>query len=364
MYWDDSITAFTFPPVYELSKQSDCSVVDCGLSREMVDVQSSCLAPGCLKKNSETELLFNNKILKLPPVIQSKTILNINIFALKDYWLIGIVTGPKTAEQGWVYSFDGLAFSPLISDNSEYKIKARYQRGGGEIYFGGDDKDFLVLYVGYDAFAFRFREGKIEDISKYFGLRVSSGGFEAQILKLGQGASSIYYVCSLSDNKAKIIKIWSKDALNSGGALDFSTVFSRSAFSPIKILCGISDEAQKKLLVATRINDAYELWRFQDKGFDNSVTRQVTSINLKTDNQNMVKAAVISDFGLQSKLPSVSVYLANEPNSFEPVIPYLWHSFSLLGPDIYWRFVFQPEENAFYSPWFDHINRFSYLSPE
>lgn len=368
MYWDDNITAFTFPPVYELSKQSDCSVADCGLSRAMVDVQSSCLEPGCLTKVSETELAFNGKTLQLPPVLQSKNILNINIFALKDSWLLGIVTGPKTAEQGWVYSFDGLSFSPLISDNSAYQIKARYQRGGGEITFGGDDADFLVLYSGYDAHAFRFRDRKIEDVSKYFGLRVSRGGFEAQIIKLDQGAASIYYVCSLSDNKAKLIKIWSKDALTSAGALDFSTVFRKSAFYPSSILCGVSDANQKKLLIAARINGAYELWRFEDKGFDNSRTRQVTSLNLASDTQTMVKAAVIADLGLEAQSscpgPSAMAYVANEPGSFEAVTPYLWHSFSMLGNDVYWRFVFQPEENVFYSPWFDNVNRFSYLSPE
>jgi hypothetical protein len=368
MFWDENVTAFIFPPVYELNKQSDCSVPDCGLSREMTDIQSSCLDAGCLSKLSDTELSFAGKELQLPPVFNNKKINNINIFSLSDYWLLGIVTGSSTAEQGWVYRFDGLSFSPLITNETEYQIKPRFQHGGGEIAFGGDDKDFLVLYSGYDAVAYRFREGRIEDISKYFGLRVSSGGFRAQILKIGVGQSSIYYVCSLDDYKAKIVKIWSKDDLNSAGAFDFSTIFGDASFRPQSILCGISDAQTKKILIAAKIRDTYELWNFQDKGFDNSGLRQVTSVNLKANNQKLVKAAVISDLGLETKSgcpgSGASVYLANKKEDFNAVSPYLWHGFSELGSELYWRFVFSPENDSFYSPWFNHINRLSYLSPE
>ncbi|MDD2680600.1 MAG: hypothetical protein PHE20_00680 [Patescibacteria group bacterium] len=368
MFWDENMTVFVFPPVYELKKQSDCSAPDCGLSRAMTDIQSSCLSPGCLSKSSESKLSFAGKELQLPPVFKDRKISKINIFPLANSWLIGIVTGPSTAEQGWVYRFDGLSFSPLITNETEYQIKPLFQKGGGEIAFGGDSKDFLVLYSGYDAIAYRFREGGIEDVSKYFGLRVSGGGFKAQILRIGEGQSSIYYVCGLDENEAKIIKIWSKDALNSAGALDFSTVFADSSFYPQSILCGISDVQTKKLLIAAKIKDRYELWNFQDKGFDNSSSRQVTSINLKDNNTELVKAAVISDVGVETKSgcpgSSASVYLANERGAFNYVNTYLWHGFAKLGSELYWRFVFQPENDPFYSPWFSHINRLSYLSPE
>jgi len=368
MYWDDSVTAFTFPPLFSLNKQSDCSEIDCGFSRDMLDMKSSCLQSGCLQKKNSRELTFAGQDLRLPPVLQDKEILSINFFALSDRWLLGIVTGPSSAEKGWVYSFDGLSFVPLLTDTTEYQINPRYQRGGGKIFFGGDDQDFLVLYAGYDAIAYRFREDRVEDISKYFGLRVSNGGFEAQIFKLGEGALSTYYVCSLSENKAKIIKIWSQDTLNSLGALDFSTAFAARGFYPSSIVCGISDVNEKKIAIAAKINGAYELWNFQDNGFDNSRSRQVTSINLKANNREEVKAAVIADFGADSYSGcpgySVNAYLANEKNNFQEVTPYLWHGFSKLGQELYWRFVFNPEDNQFYSPWFDHINRLSYLSPE
>jgi len=368
MFWDYNMTAFVFPPVYELNKQSNCSTPDCGLSRAMTDVQSSCLDGGCLSKLSDDKLSFGGKDLQLPPVFKDKKIKNINIFSLDNQWLIGIVTGSNIDEQGWVYCFDGLSFSPLISNETEYQMKPRYQRGNGEIFFGGDAQDFLVLYAGYDAVAYRFRERKIEDVSKYFGLRVSDGGFKAQILKIGEGQSSIYYVCSLDKYKAKIVKIWSKDALNSGGAFDFSTIFSAASFKPQSILCGVSDAQEKKLLISAKIGNSYELWNFQDKGFDNSGSRQITSVNLKSNSQKLVKAAVISSLGIESKSgcpgSSVGVYLANEKENFNNVNPYLWHGFSKLAPELYWRFVFQPEEDSFYSPWFSDVGRLSYLSPE
>lgn len=365
MFWDETITAFTLPPVYDVRQQNECAEPDCGLSRATIDPVSVCLAAGCLQKTADLRLLFNNRELRLPPPVSGETLSSITLFALGNRWLIGLVSGPSTEERGWVYVFDGLAFSPLITDDSAYQIKPRFQRGGGRIAFGGSEDDFIILYAGYDGKAFRVRASAIEDISKFFGLRVTDGGFMPQILKIGAGQDSIFYVCSVTANKPKLIKIWSKDALNSAGALDFSSLLFRNNWRPDSILCAISDGAKRQLAVASAYNNAYSLWSVRDQGFDHSQSRQVTSINLNRQAKEQVKAAVVADFGLEtlSGCPGsgATVYLANQAATFAEVNPYLWHGFGEVGTEIYWRVVFYPEGDNYDSPWLDHINRLDYL---
>ncbi len=365
MFWDESVTAFTLPPIYSLKQQSECAEPDCGLSRATIDPISVCLTAGCLQKTGDLRLLFNNRELKLPPPVSGETLSSITLFALGNRWLIGLVSGPSTEERGWVYAFDGLAFSPLITDDSAYQIKPRFQRGGGRIAFGGSEDDFIILYAGYDGKAFRVRTGAIEDISKFFGLRVTDGGFMPQIFKLGSGQDSIFYVCSVTANKPKLIKIWSKDALNSAGVLDLSVSIFKDKLRSDSILCAVSDVGKKQLAIASSYNNAYSLWSFQDQGFDHGRSRQVTSINLNLKDKEQVKAAVLADFGVEtlSGCPGAGakVYLANQADVFTEVNPYLWHGFSEQGAELYWRVTFYPEGDNYDSPWLDHVNRLDYL---
>lgn len=368
MFWDEMMTAFTFPPLYEVSKQSDCSEPDCGLSRANIDPQSVCLRAGCLRKTEDLRLFFNNRELKLPPALNGQTLNSVTLFGLENSWLIGLVTGPTTSERGWVYLFDGLAFSPLITNETEFQIKPRFERGGGHIAFGGDDDDFLALYSGYDGSAFRFRGNSREDVSRFFGLRITDGGFRAQILKMGAGQSSVFYICSVTENKPKVIKIWAKDDLNSGGALDFSSSFFRGDLIPDSILCGISNVAKRELSISSHKSGSYSLWRAQDRGFDNSIARQVTSVNLNRKSEEKIKAAVLADVGAEFignyTGGDISFYLANRKDEFKGAPAFLWHGFESSGNELYWRIIANPSPNPYYSPWFSHVNRLDYLFVE
>ena len=270
MYWDSNVTAFTFPPLFKISEEKNCSTPDCGLSRAAVDPQSICLPAGCLRRDGDRRLFFKDKELQLPPALSDKTFSDITIFSPDNKtWLIGLVSGPDEAEQGWVYRFDGLSFSPLLTDQTEYQIKPRFQRGGGKIAFGGDKDDILVLYAGYDGAAFRIRGKNIEDVGNFFGLRVTDGGFQPQIFSIGSGNDKNFYVCSLTENKPKVIKIWNKDALNSGGVIDLSPLLFKNDWRPESILCAVSDIKNHKLTVASKTAGVYQLRVLEDKGFDN-----------------------------------------------------------------------------------------------
>lgn len=366
MYWDENVTAFTFPPEVEVKKVSDCSEDFCGFSLASVDPQSICLPAGCLSKTSENIILFNNQPLKLPPALAGQVINSVTLGSFDNFWVIGLTTGPSQAERGWVFRFDGLAYSPLITDTTEYQILPRYERGGGRIAFGGTADDFIVLYAGYDGQAFRFRDGNVENISKYFGLRVTAGGFMPQILKTSTGQDSIFYICSVSNRKPKIMKLWSSEATRTSGALDLSPlIFSlTSGWRPEQIICAMSDASLNELAVAARRNNAYAMYSLTDMGFNQSMTRQVTSVNLNNKLQETIVAAIIADIGIETQAgslaDSVKAYIGNAAGSMEEVQPYAWHTFKELGSELYWRLEMSPTANAFYSPWLDHINRLDY----
>jgi len=358
LFWDENVTAFTLPPLYTLTKQSDCTSRDCGLSRAEVDPVSLCLPIGCLRKDENNNLWFKDQALLLPPEFRGEVIREVTLFTLSDKWLIGIVSGAPTQERGWVYSFDGLAFSPLITDNTDYQIYPRYQRGGGKIFFGGDDRDFLVLYAGYDGISYRFRGSEIEDVSRFFGLRVTAGGFSAQIFKTGEGGTANYYICGLSEYRPLLLKIWSQDEMSSGGALDYSSLAFKNPFQTEQILCARS--GNHSLAIAAQRGGSQELWNFTDLGFDHSQMRQVRSVNLQRKNAN-IKAAIIADTGLSANGSDYNFYLSNSANDFQIVEPYLWHYFSTEDDEIYWQLQVQPGTDNYRSPWFFHIHRLDYL---
>jgi hypothetical protein len=359
MFWDETVTAFSLPPVYDLKKQNDCAFSDCGLSRDEVDPIKICLASGCLSKDENNRLFFNDRPLLLPPALDNLVITNTTIFALGDQWLIGLVTGPTEIERAFVYRFDGLSFSPLFTDTTTYQINPRYQRGNGKIAFGGSSDDFLVLYSGYDGKAFRVRGNEIEDVSHFFGLRVTNGGFVAQIFKIGTGADANFYICGLDQYKPLFLKLWSKDETSSGGAINLANAAFSGAFRTDSILCAISNANEKKIALASSYGSANELWIFQDLGFDISKSRKITSVNINRK-AYQTKAAVIVDQEL-NYLDNFQYYLANNENSFQAVDPYLWQSFEQSGNSLYWRLELSPGNNQFYSPWFNHLNRLDYL---
>lgn len=364
MFWDENVTAFSFLPLYEIKKQQDCSIPDCGLVHAVSNSQPLCLSTGCLSRNDQQQLFFNDKILKLPEELSGRTISSLTLFVLdSSSWLIGLVSGDAAEEIGWVYRFNGTNFSPLITTETAAQIKPRFRRGGGAIAFGGSSDDFLAVYSGYDGKAFRFRNGNVEDLTRFFGLRVTAGGFQAKILKTGVGKEATFYICSLTDNKPKIIKIWSKDTFNSGGAIDLSPLLFKDDWRPNSITCVIEDAAQKKIAVASRRSKNYQLWSVQDKGFDNSRTYQISSVNLNRRSGEKVQSAMVSDFdwGPSYGDGRTQLYLTNTDGSWEKADPNNWLEFKKPGNQLFWRLTLTPGTDASFSPWINHINRLDYL---
>lgn len=365
LYWDENVAAFSFPPLYSIKDEGACSSLGCSLSDADADPKELCLNNVCLRKEGDNKLYFKGKELSFPPPLRQKEIENITIFTDNKDWLIGLVSGPKDSEEGWVYRFDGLSFIPLITDTTDYKIQAKYKRGGGRIAFGGSPDDFIIFYSGYDGRAYRVRQGKIEDISSFFGLRVTNGGFKAQILKIGEGENSNFYICSLKQGMPKLLKIWSADNNTSGGILDLSPLIFGKDIVADKIICGISSVKDKTISISTVFSSLSHLYSFKDEGFDISRDRVAQSIDLNKHKQSDVQAAVLAALGLNIKdgikSEQAEFYLANKIGDFQKTEPYLWTDFSASGNSLYWRLALHHGDNPYYSPWFSNVNRLDYL---
>lgn len=356
MYWDENVTAFSFPPLFELEKKNDCSQPGCGLAPASDATETVCLSSGCLNW-TDNKLYYKGKTLKYPPDLPTENILDVSIKGMGNFFLIGIVTGPEEEERGWVYRFDGLSYVPVITSGSDYRIEPRFQRGGGKISFGGTAEDYLILYSGYDGRVYRVREGKIDDLSRFFGLRVTAGGFEAQVFS----RKGVFYVCSLTESKAKVIKVWQDKEGKAAGALDLSLPMAAQGWRPDSIRCAVNPAGG--LVIAANTGGAWGLWNFRDKGFDNAQDRTVQSGNLIRQKEIRLEAAVVADLGLEAQF-GYELFLGNDPSTMSLSAPYVWQTFPAEGSGLYWQLKFKGDKDTSYSPWLDHINRLDYLFTE
>lgn len=364
LFWDRTFAAYSFPPKYSLTTSNVCVMRDCGFSRDDIDPEKLCLGDNCLSRIGTT-LEYNNRSLAFPESLESEPVLNISIFALESDWLVAFVTKAFEQERARVYRFNGGSFIPIISPEKDYAISTKYGLGGGKVYFGGDDSDLLIFYSGYEAFVYRLKDGKIQDLSHFFGSKLMGAGFAAQIFKLGSRESSDFYICGLDKYQPLLLKIWSDSNNMSVGALDFSNQIFSNNREVDSIICSLADKSGRELMIAANSSLETRLLAFKDLGFDLSKTRKISSVNLNNrGGKKDIKAAVIAEADL--KLGSDNLFrarfsLANREEEFEIIKARLWHSFDVAGNELYWRLEIAPGKNTFYSPWFSALKRLDYL---
>jgi hypothetical protein len=379
LFLDYNVSAFSFPPLYQLKKEDSAFKVgdDTNLCIG-ADVEKKCLV---VKDNI---LYAGEKIIPWPLELRSEPILKVSLGLLSGAqeirWIIGVVTGSDKDERGWVYFFNGQDFLPLITKTTKFKIEPKYNRLGGQIYFGGDLDDFLILYSGYDGRAFYYHQGNLSDVSQLFGLRVAAGGFPAEIIKTANSRGSVFYVCSKDADKFKLIKFWSRQPGELVGSLDFSYLLNEEKIKTTGCQLDKNNQAAAtssltKIFLGFDKASSTETWIFLDRGFDNSRDRQVTSRDLGQGrtkkivatifNQLTVKTDAVESAGEVSPDQLVKFFLANNQDNWQEAVPYRWYEFNQPTESLYWRVVFFAEPgDADYSPWFDNINELLYKTAE
>lgn len=366
MFFDEKVTAFSFPPIYSFDSISGCDNANCGLKTSNLIMTD--------QNNGQTPD-------KVPSELKDQKILSSHLDKLGSKQIASFVVSEGQEERGYVYFFDGRKFTPIITKETENNIITKYSRGGGNIVASGDDNDFLILYIGYEGIGFHYKNGKLQDISDFFGLRVADNGFKPYIIKDGSGNNTTWYVLSLTGNKPKLIKLWQNGGEEIVGATDLSSIFDASqgslaAFAPgdknqeIKfifkkegsnvnapaqiLIPGASSQPETAVLPASL--SPFELKLFVDKGFDNSIDRSVVSVNLNEAQGDITKAK-ISDIGLSG---NAKLFLSNSDKIFVEAKPDEEIDFTIHGRDLFWRADFTKGSNNQYSPWFDNINYLDY----
>ncbi len=369
MVLDERMTSLVFPPVYEFKYQRACSDFSCGLATS--DIQK------IYKKEELPNLKNLTKLPRpLPAGIKEKDILfaNINEFSNKKVALFVVSEGGE--ERGLVYFIEGSKYVPIITSETEQQIITKYGRGGGQMAAFGDSDNFLIVYLGYEGRGFHYNQGQLEDVSRFFGIRVTDLGFYPQIIKQGTGDNSVWYVLSLDAEKNRLIKLWQNKSSHIVGAYDFSDKINQVLSENNGKLAAVATSEKRgeiNFIVDEGLDifENYSLWTFQDNGFDNSSNRLVVSKNVNSKELPIskaqikdIKVAVDGDHGqyeVQFPCPEFNIFLSNDADNFVPHNPGKMVNFPETNQELYWKIEFLPSADKEYSPWLDNLNALQYL---
>lgn len=266
-YYDNAATAFTFAPDYAWQDGANCSDAYCGLKPEDWNfagqqVKRYCLSQNCLSLEG-IKLFLNNREIKIPAEISGE-LRSVNVYPLSKTWLVGFVFRSESGEQGLAYSFDGRSFKNLDL-KKEFPFVSRVGFEGASFGFGGDDDNFLVMYGGYDFIAYQDVKGHKTDVSRFFGLRVSDGGFNPIAFKINKGNDTVWYVCSLQEKEPRLIKLWQNSSDNIKGSLSLSEALLAKREKADSAWCRLNENNDLEIMIS-RQGSYYERI-FKDNGF-------------------------------------------------------------------------------------------------
>lgn len=291
LYWDETATAIFFPPVYDW-READSSLYAQGdnyFSNLALNYFAGpyndrrCLGNNCLEQKGDN-LYYNGQILAWPPALNSADIVAVSISALTERWLVGVTLKEGGNYRGRVYYFDGRQLTEI---KTPAPLTSLYFGVWG---FGGEESDFLMIYGAYDGIAYRVRGDRLTNISEFFAIRAMNQGFKAEVLKVGQGLNTTWYVYSSTMNRPRLIKLWQNRSSEIVGEAFFPNLAEGSALSTaqsatFKFLS--SDTAGINLLAEIKNQDGSSARKvFRDRGFDNSSAASLVTIPISNDGAN------------------------------------------------------------------------------
>ncbi len=357
MYWDGQVGAFLLPPKLSLKVVEDCGSQACNHNIQDRKWQGFCNQEACLER-VDNNLFYANLLLNLPKELENENILSLDIGGVGGDFLLGFVLGEEYDEKFWVYRFDGKNFEAIINDGSEGLEKLSADRKGGRIGFGGVNDDYLIAYTGYFSKLLRMRDGKIEDLSEFLPLRLTTRGFYPQIVY--SSSSYSYYICNTDLRNPSLVKIWFDKEKNIIGSADLrQMMFGTNAR---RLICDYSNQKAHLNLYVLDNNDQWQKWEFIDQGFDQEIVRQVISRNVQRDDL-LVKGVFASSYNINSEKSSEETYqlfFSNNEKDYLPAVYNRWFKLETEGSQLFWRIIFQTGDYPYYSPWFNHFSSLNY----
>ena len=284
LYYDENAAAIFFKPDY-LFEEADAAEIAAS-DRGALDAISlnsfqgsysdrRCLDNKCLSQAGK-DLFFDSKQLALPSELSGLDIVNISIGSLTKRWLVGVTIKNKSDYTGMIYSFDGRGFARILTPAP---IRSPYS---GVFGFGGGENNFLAVYGAYQGIAYHFQGDKISDVSRFFDIRVMSGGFKPEILFTAFEKNVNWYIYSSTSYHPVLIKLWQNGGTEIAGETVFRDLFDRRDESAVFKLSRAENSAI--ILLSKVKRGAGESWHyFHDRGFKNESSGLLMSVPIAHD---------------------------------------------------------------------------------
>lgn len=375
--YDDTATSFSFKPLYEKRDNGACSQEYCSFSeKEKMDGGANVINQKyCLIKNSQSclawsgeELKYNDvKVETFSSIFSGLKPERVSIYPLSNYWLVGVVWTENGQEIGRAWRYDGQTLSALDPENRVPFI-TRQGYSGSNIYFGGDDSNYIVLYSGYDISGYQIANNTLWNITDFFNTRLADGGFAPSIIKHQQGKETVWYICSLTTGKPKLIKMWQNGSKVIRGLMSLSSEVFVDGYS--SALCREGSDGNLEIATVKKSGEgnSYNKWSLIDKGFDESHDYQAISINLSSSRGRMKMANFNSlglcgaDFCGNSALgDNLNFTISNNAANFQVPVFGQEYLFNTSGSNLFWKLKASSDSNkSYYSPWFGAVNSVYY----
>ncbi len=344
MQLDDVVTAMTFLPVYTFKKQKNCTNSFCGISVNQTQEL----------REQDGQLYYKDNLIDLPTELKDKQISNFTFSLLEKKWVMGVVTVENGKEVGYVYLFDGKNMEALITSDTEHQIKTQYDFKTGSISAGGSDNQFIILYSGYEGLGYLYNKGAWQDLSQYFGLRVTNGGFKARILRGGSGNTANWYICSDTTDKPRLIKLWQNNSVNIQGSISLSKILEEGT-----AICSL--KGNRELNIARSFAGEDSLFSFVDKGFNNSHAYHYQSINLSNFTDKRIVNVELKEYSINAPVNLYSLAVSNDAIKWQSNSDNDYKFEDSTSTAFYVKADFKTRD-AEYSPWFSKINLISYMA--
>lgn len=348
-------TAFTFPPLFEWR-----AGVGEDIGSRASDLSEAGLPTG------------------VPETVRGRDIVSESYDTLESVTVVGYVTREDDRYRGWVFWYDGNEFR-LVLGGDDNRFISPYE---GVFGFGGTDRDWLAIYGAYESIAYRVKaknlninistsDVNIIDVSRFLPIRVMNGGFEPEIIrvelpgtgdgKIGdeRGAENpepIWYIGSKTNGKPKLVKLFQNGTEEIQGAFDFSELlFSKESGIASARIVHSYVENNMPILRFVINDDSSNKRLFYDKGFDHTVSREIVSQNLNTYSAKVLKSVIVDAQLSRFAENAFQFFLANKKDIWIPAYISRGITFPEAGDFLRWRAHFAPQENPFFSPYFDSI---------
>jgi hypothetical protein len=364
-YQDKIVTAFTFPPKFEWRRVSELDVSDEEMMR--IGVRQSdgsdlrCIGSECLVQKDEKLYFtpksflasYNNSRYEIELPLEERNVVSVSIGSLETKWLVGVVEQKGGEYIGRVYVFENGDFEGLFENGDIFR--SRYK---GQIGFGGDDDNFLVIYGAYEGQAYHVKENNRKiDISRFFGIRVMDNGFEPVVIKQGDGKDAIWYIGSNTSGVPKLLKLFQNGTNDIVGAVDLTNSLISSEAWRVNFYPFGNNRLRAEVVT---IEGNSRFWEFVDQGFEKSEKREIVSVNINNYPAE-VRYVSIEKMEISEAGADISFYVSNDGNNWVEISNNEEIKFAdREGRRLFWRAEFEPEGSIEKSPFLGSL-QFKYL---